>query len=132
MRGPARWFATEGYHRLSQWLATPTEPSVPGTYAMGIGFLFSLGLLFARTRWAGFPLHPVGYAVTSWWAMHLFWLPLLIAWAAKTLILRYTGLAGYRRALPFFIGLIVGEYVVGCAWQLVGILGGFQAYAFWV
>jgi hypothetical protein len=132
MRGPARWFATEGYHRLNGWLATPTEPSLPGAYATGIGFLFSVGLLIARVRWAGFPLHPVGYAVTSWWALHLFWLPILIAWLAKSLVLRYTGLAGYRRSLPFFIGLIVGEYAVGTAWQLIGILGGFQAYAFWV
>jgi hypothetical protein len=132
MRGPARWFATEGYHRLNQWLATPTDPSLPGAYAMGIGFLVSVGLLFARTRLAGFPLHPVGYAVTSWWALHLFWLPIFLAWLAKVLVLRYTGLVGYRRALPFFIGLIVGEYVVGTAWQLLGLLGGFQAYAFWV
>jgi hypothetical protein len=132
MRGPARWFATEGFQRLNSWLDTPQERSLPGTYAMGLGFFFSVGLLWARTQWVWFPLHPVGYAVSSWWAIHLFWLPLLIAWVVKVLILRYLGLTGYRRALPFFIGLIVGEYVVGTAWQLLGILGGFQAYAFWV
>jgi hypothetical protein len=132
MRGPARWFAKEGFDRLSEWLSTPKERDPAGVYAMLIGFLFSLGLLVARTRWVWFPLHPVGYAVSSWWAIHLFWLPILIAWLIKTLVLRYLGLTGYRRLLPFFIGLIVGEYVVGTGWQLLGILGNFQAYAFWV
>ena len=132
MRGPARWFATEGFNRLNQWLSTPTERNVPGIVAMCIGFVFSIGLLFARTRWVWFPLHPVGYAVTSWWALHLFWLPIFIAWATKVLMLRYLGLSGYRRALPFFIGLVVGEYFVGTGWQLAGLIGGFKAYAFWV
>lgn len=132
MRGPARWFATEGFQRLDRWLTEPQERSLPGTYALGLGLLLSLGLLFARTRWVWFPLHPVGYAVSSWWAIHLFWLPLLLSWIVKVLVLRYLGLTGYRRALPFFIGLVVGEYVVGTGWQLIGIIGGFQAYAFWV
>jgi hypothetical protein len=89
MRGPARWFATEGFNRMSQWLATPKERDPAGIYAMLLGFLFSLGLLLARTRWVWFPLHPVGYAISSWWAIHLFWLPILLAWVIKTLVLRY-------------------------------------------
>ena len=46
----------------------------------------------------------------------------------KWLILRYGGLCLYRQALSFFIGLILGDYVVGALWALVGCLTGVQTY----
>ncbi len=58
-------------------------------------------------------------------------MPMLIAWIAKTLILRYGGLQTYRRALPLFFGLILGESVVGCAWPIVGLLFDLPTYSFW-
>ena len=47
-------------------------------------------------------------------------LPLLIAWAAKGLILRYGGVRLYRQGLPLFLGLILGQMVAGSAWHLIG------------
>ena len=49
-----------------------------------------------------FPFHPVGYAVSSSWSLSLLWLPLLIAWIIKSVLLRYGGLRAYRQAMPFF------------------------------
>jgi len=43
------------------------------------------------------------------------WLPIFVSWLIKVLLLRYGGLQAYRRALPFFIGLILGEFVTGFA-----------------
>ncbi|MBW3623733.1 MAG: hypothetical protein KY468_10040 [Armatimonadetes bacterium] len=40
-------------------------------------------------------------------------MPLFVSWLIKVLILRYGGLSGYRRALPFFFGLVVGEFTAG-------------------
>ncbi len=37
----------------------------------------------------------------------------MVSWLAKTIILRYGGLQGYRTALPFFIGLVLGEFSTG-------------------
>ena len=42
-----------------------------------------------------------------------------------------SGLSGYRRAEPFFLGLILGEFVVGAAWTLVGIGLHKPTYDFW-
>jgi hypothetical protein len=36
-----------------------------------------------------------------------------ITWIAKALLLRYGGLRAHQRALPFFLGLIVGTASVG-------------------
>ncbi len=41
------------------------------------------------------------------------WLPVFVSWFAKVLILRYGGLRAYRRALPFFLGLVLGEFTAG-------------------
>ena len=59
------------------------------------------------------------------------WPSLFVAWAVKALILRYGGLPGYRRALPIFYGLILGEFVVGGGWTFAGLIWNFQPWAFW-
>jgi len=51
---------------------------------------------------------------------------------AKRLFLHSGGLWAYVRARPFFFGLILGEFVVGSVWQLMGLVGGFTTYAFWI
>jgi hypothetical protein len=44
--------------------------------------------------------------------MDSLWFPILLGWAAKRTIIRYGGLRLYREALPFFIGLIIGDYAI--------------------
>ena len=41
------------------------------------------------------------------------WVPMLISWSLKFAILRYGGLKTYRRGIPLFAGLIVGDYTPG-------------------
>ncbi|HXG22955.1 MAG TPA: DUF6784 domain-containing protein, partial [Chthonomonadales bacterium] len=73
---------------------------------------------------------PIGYAVSSNWSIHLVWLPLFIAWIIKLLIMRYGGLATYRRFLPFFLGLTLGDCVQGSFWGLVSLLFNVRTYQF--
>ena len=130
--GPARWFATEGFHRLAGWLTYAQGTDYRGLGATASGLVFSLGLLIMRMRFFWWSLHPIGYAISYWWAMNLLWFPILISFTAKTLILRYGGLNAYRRAIPFFLGLILGEYFMGGVWSLLGIALGRRMYAFWI
>ncbi|MBI3911207.1 MAG: hypothetical protein HY320_09775, partial [Armatimonadetes bacterium] len=46
-------------------------------------------------------------------------------------ILRGAGLRGYRNALPLFLGLILGEFIVGSICNLLGLAFNFQLYRFW-
>jgi hypothetical protein len=50
--------------------------------------------------------------------------PGAIAWLAKVFTLRYGGLKAYRGALPFFLGLILGDFLAGGLWTLIGCLTG--------
>lgn len=126
-------FGGEPYNRLDSWLKTPQDVGLQRhtVEAIVAGFGLTIVLNTLRMRLAWFPFHPVGYAVSSSWSMNLLWMSLLVAWALKGLMLRYGGLRMYRRALPFFMGLILGECVVGGGWLLTGVVLGIRTYAFW-
>jgi len=83
-----------------------------------------VGLAFARNTWFGFPLHPIGYAFASSYAMEYIWAVVLLTWLIKTLVVRYGGLKLYRRSLPFFFGMILADCVVQLVWGVTtSILG---------
>ncbi|MGB9588606.1 MAG: DUF6784 domain-containing protein, partial [Armatimonadota bacterium] len=50
---------------------------------------------------------------------------------AKFFTLRFGGLTTYRRFLPFFFGLILGEITIGSLWSIIGIVLGVPTYDFW-
>lgn len=130
--GPARWFAIEGFHRLAWWLSYPQSTDFRGLGFTAFGLIFSVTLLIMRMRFFWWPLHPIGYAISYWWAMNLLWFPVFLSFIVKTLILRYGGLSSYRRAVPFFWGLILGEYLMGGIWNILGIALGMRMYTFWI
>ncbi len=131
--GPVTWaFGPEPWNRMQGWMQNPDPPKIPALMAMGAGFGFTVLLMALRMRFEWWPFHPVGYAVSSSWSLNIIWLPLMVAWGVKLLMLRYGGLKLYRDSLPFFLGLILGEFVVGSLWTLIGILMGIPSYGFWV
>ena len=52
------------------------------------------------------------------------WFSLLLGWVGKTLVLRFGGMKGYRAALPFFMGLILGDILNAIIWTAIGALTG--------
>jgi hypothetical protein len=126
-------FGREPWTRMDSWLSA--APNAPEQYhnavAALVGFGATLLLNALRLRLFWFPFHPVGYAVSSSWSLSLLWMPLCVAWLLKLMILRYGGLRAYRQALPFFLGMILGECVLGSVWTLVGIALDTPTYSFW-
>jgi hypothetical protein len=126
----ANWFGEEAYNRLQSWIENPVPANLTAPFAMAGGFAIALLLAAARSRFVGFPLHPVAYALSASWSINWVWMPMLIAWIVKAAVLRYGGLRFYRRVLPFFFGLILGESMPGCAWSLVGLIFHVPSYSF--
>ena len=124
-------FGMEPYNRLDGWIKAPLPPDYRVLAASGVGFTITIVLNSLRMRLPWLPLHPVGYAVSSSWSMHRLWISMFIAWLIKLLLLRYGGLRAYRNALPFFLGIIIGECIIGGLWTMVGGLLGVPTYAFW-
>ena len=54
----------------------------------------------------------------------------MIAWAIKVCILKYGGLKTFKTAIPFFLGLIVGELMMGCLWGVIGMVFDIPYYNF--
>jgi hypothetical protein len=121
----------ESFPRLERWLRYPGNTSYPELGFIGIGLFFSLIMMFLRVRFLWWPLHPVGYALsTSGWIINFIWFSFLVSWIIKLVILKYGKLKAYRSAVPFFIGLILGEYAIGCFWNLLGMIFGLRPYGF--
>lgn len=121
----------ESFNRLARWLQYPGNTNYPELGFIGFGFVFSLAMMFLRVRFLWWPLHPVGYTLsTSGWVINYVWFSFLVSWFIKWVILKQWHLKAYRRATPLFLGLILGEYTIGCFWNLLGIILGFQTYGF--
>ncbi|MSS73863.1 MAG: hypothetical protein EXS64_20610 [Candidatus Latescibacteria bacterium] len=82
-----------------------------GAAAMGL-----LTLFHYRLTW--WPLHPIGFAISSNYLTRFSVFSIFIAWACKAALLRVGGVGLHRRSRPFFIGLITG-HAVGVAVSFV-------------
>jgi hypothetical protein len=98
---------------------------------MSGGFVLVLILTFLRRRLLWWTLHPVAYPLASSWTMNWMWFPIFISWLIKRTLLKHGGIAAYRKAIPFFFGLILGEYFVGGMWNIYGVLWHRYVYTFW-
>ena len=106
--------------RLQPWLNFPTGPNYGTVSAMGMGFGIIGFLWVMKMRFLWWPFHPIGYVLgVSPAEMAYHWCPVFISWSVKLTILRYGGLQAYRRALPFFAGLILGDYTMGGIWSII-------------
>ena len=111
---------SEPWVNLEHLLKNPKAASgnAAGGMVAGAAIIFLLTAL--RTRFVGFPLHPAAYALNMSFANDFFWCDMLLAWLVKSCFLRYGGIKLYRQSLPFFLGLILGDYVTGSVWSLIG------------
>lgn len=124
-------FASEPYYRLDGWLKGAAPPRENVVYAIMVGFGLTIALNSLRMRFGWFPFHPVGYAISSSWSLHMLWMCMLIAWVIKLFVLRYGGLKLYRRVMPFFLGVVLGECVIGSLWSIIGMILNVETYSFW-
>jgi hypothetical protein len=118
----------EAFNRLAAWLTTPLKINTPATTAIGVGAALSFALTFMRTRYFWAPFHSAGYAVSSTYTMNFFWFSILFSFIIKGLILKHGGLKIYRRAVPFFLGLILGECAITTLWGALSIILGRSMY----
>ncbi len=113
----------DSLHDTFAFYSSPRETSLAGAWSeAGLGGLMAAGLMIGRMLWAGWPFHPIGLVLMNSGPMHSLWLSIFLGWGGKRLLLRYGGAGAFRRARPFFIGLIVGETLAAGLWMFVGLL----------
>ncbi len=101
-----------------------TDPPETGawvfTFAI-IGALVMLLLVFCYHRFYWWPIHPIGYLTAYSSAMRILWVSFFIGWACNALCMRYGGIRFFRKFQLFFIGLIIGDFLMGGIWAIVGL-----------
>ena len=124
-------FGRETWSNVDLWLHSPVKRQGGPTYAIVGGTLFALGLMTLRMNLAWWPFHPVGFAISASYTMGRMWFCVFLAWLVKAVLLKYGGAKVYRPALHFFVGLIIGDMVVGSFWYTYGIFMETDVYHFW-
>lgn len=99
----------QGSDKLDGWLRDPGGPNWAGTASIGIGAAITLLLMNLKLRFPLFPLHPMAFPLAFSWSIDAILPAIAITWVIKAALLRYGGLRAHQRALPFFLGLIVGD-----------------------
>ena len=122
----------QAYSNLGGWLQHPRPIDFFGLSITGASFLFSISLWMARMRFFWWPFHPAGYVLgISSGTIDVYWFALLICSIIKWALLKYGGIKSYNKAIPFFMGLVLGDFVVGCYWGIMSLIVGQPLYTTW-
>ncbi|MEW6752080.1 MAG: DUF6785 family protein [Candidatus Latescibacterota bacterium] len=107
-------------------IANPTGANLGGWLFTLLGALIMVGLTFARAHLMWWPLHPLGFAISTFFIMNYVWFSVFVAWLIKTVVLKYGGPGLYRSTRPLFLGLIMGQVVVAGLWLIIDFFTGMQ------
>ncbi len=105
--------------RIFNELQNPTSFELNTAIALGAGASFTIFLGLMRQRFWWWPFHPIGYLASNTWAAKWNWMPFLVGWLAKSVVIRYGGLRLYRKTVPMAIGLIGGDLLNQFVWGLI-------------
>jgi len=110
------------YRFMAAVVSEPAGPHVDGMIQVGVGaaIMATLELLHYRFLW--WPFHPLGYPVSA--AFGGMWFSLLLAFMVKNTVLKYGGPVLYRRTVPLFLGMILGEIVPAGIWLVIDYFTG--------
>ena len=79
-------------------------------------------LMWARHHWLWWPFHHLGFPISAVFGTMFF--SVFLAWLIKSVVLRYGGPGLYLRTRPFFLGLILGQFVTAGVWYVIDHLNG--------
>lgn len=85
----------------------------------GAVVMFALVVCYHRFYW--WPIHPIGYLTAYSSAMRILWFSFFAGWLFNMLCIRYGGVSLFKKLRFFFIGLIIGDFLMGGLWAVVGL-----------
>ena len=107
----------------------PTRPEGKAWWFAVGGGAVTWGLSVAQGRFVWWPLDPLGFVLSRVWIIDRFGFSIFLAWLLKSAFLRYGGAGLYRRAKPWFIGLVIGQISAAGLWFVVDCFTGMQKNA---
>jgi len=126
------WVGAESFERLRDNLIAKPGPELVRITYMAVGAAIVMGLGALRGAFVGWPFHPAGYALAVSYAMDYFWFAIFVSWLIKLLIIRYGGMRLHNQFVPFFLGLVLGDFFIGSIWAIIGPTIGAQTYKIFI
>ena len=140
--GSAYYAIASGYETGAYNYGSIYADSVQGKFDTAVGYIRDpFGVKRFRARWSllGFgtvalmsglrlafpwwPIHPIGFLTATTYPAKRVVLSIFIGWLVKLGILRTGGIGLYRKATPFFLGMMLGyfsgigiSFIVDCIW----------------
>ena len=109
------------YENVVALIENPPETSRwVRTFAL-IGAAVMLLLVVGYHRFFWWPLHPIGYLTCYSSAMRILWFSFFVGWLCNAMCMRYGGVVLFKRIRYLFIGLIIGDFLMGGIWALAGL-----------
>ncbi len=124
--------AVQAWDTLSGFVKAHKQVAWKETGAGIAGFAITIILVVLRSIFLRFPLHPLGFVMVMSYAGPI-WGPFFIVWVIKSLVLRIGGMGTYRRAIPFFLGLVIGHFfTAGVVWGSLSLVNDmYRRYGVW-
>ena len=118
-----RWWSQEGPRAPAWFIGDVTGGSggnAPLAWTwLSVGAILTYGMMLARSRFAWFPLHPIGYLMALTYPAATFWASIFLGWLAKVLITKFGGNDSYRKGIPLFLGLALGDVAMIIFWLII-------------
>lgn len=89
-----------------------------------IGAIFMGILVFCFYKFPWWPLHPLGFIAAYSKSMRILWVCFFLGWFCNYLVLHYGGTAFYKKVQMIFVGLIIGDMLMGGVWAIVSLFSG--------
>ncbi len=121
--GQPKW--TMGFSSTFVKQGVPKPPHKNGLRDTGWvagGFVGTAALAFCNLRYTWWPLHPIGLLMVHSYAMRRVWFSIFIGWLAKVLVVRFGGASTFKKARPFFTGIILGEVTAAGLFALLAVV----------
>ena len=109
------------YENVATLIESPIEPGHWVMVFSVLGALVMLTLVICYQRFYWWPIHPIGYLTAYSSAMRILWFSFFVGWCCNALCMRYGGITLFKRLRLFFIGLILGDFLMGGSWALFGL-----------
>ncbi|HLK59037.1 MAG TPA: DUF6785 family protein [Chthonomonadaceae bacterium] len=110
--------------RAVAYVRMPLSANAGDLQALSAGALLAALFVYLKSRYLWWPFGPIGLAMGSTYAMNRIWGSVFIGWLCKALTVRLGGLRAYHKALPYFLGLVLGEGLFAGISVLWGMLTG--------
>jgi hypothetical protein len=121
VNGQPKWAMDHTLKTMRSGLQKGQTPSSTWPWVAGSAGITGAAA-FLQLRSNAWPIHPIGLLMMYSFPMRRIWFSVFAGWLIKAILVKYGGASLFRKAEPFFIGVVVGEVLAAALFALLAAL----------